>query len=89
MSRREFEKLWDDFELGNFIRVEENDTYSVKMRLISYSIDFDNLQSIDVSYSDVIDMGGALKDGQFFLLLQHLLVQNGKWNEQHNMGFKG
>lgn len=48
----EFEPLKNDFETGNFIRMEiDGNIY--RLRLLSYSIHFDELQNIDVEFSTV------------------------------------
>ena len=55
----EFESIIEDFEVGNWIHVrtdvhddiEEELIY--KMRLLSYQINFDDIQSIDVEFSNV------------------------------------
>lgn len=50
---KQFEKLLDYFEIGNWLRIEVEDKI-YKLRLISYEIDFNKLEEIDVEFSDVI-----------------------------------
>lgn len=50
---KEFEPIVDYFEVGNWIRVRiDNEVY--KLRLISYKIDFENLDKIVVEFSDAL-----------------------------------
>lgn len=53
---KEFEPIVDYFETGNYIRMEV-DNIIYKMRLLSYEINFseDNIQTINVEFSDVIN----------------------------------
>ena len=46
-----FKPLVDHFEVGNWLR-ERVDGKLYKLRLIDYSIDYDNLDTIDVTFSD-------------------------------------
>lgn len=58
---KEFEKLLDNFELGNFIRIECDDgIYSI--RLLTYEIDYDNLTELPVTFSDVRELQDEVKD---------------------------
>lgn len=46
-----FEKIVDDFQVGNFIRVRaDGEVY--RLRLLRYEIDFENLATISVDFSD-------------------------------------
>lgn len=57
----EFEPLVDNFELGNFIRVRiDDDIY--RLRLIEYEVDFDNLENISVTFSDVVKTADGYSD---------------------------
>lgn len=49
---KEFESIVDKFAVGNWIRVKANDVV-YKLRLLSYSINFDQLESLSVEFSDV------------------------------------
>lgn len=50
---KKFEPLVEYFEIGNWIRVQVDDRI-YKLRLIEYEIDYDNLSSISVDFSDVM-----------------------------------
>lgn len=49
---KEFEPIVDKFSVGNWIRVKVDDEV-YRLRLISYSIDFDDLDNISIEFSDV------------------------------------
>ena len=49
---KEFEPLVKDFQIGNWIRVLVDDKV-YKLRLINYSINYDDLDDISVEFSDV------------------------------------
>ena len=57
----EFEPLYDYFEIGNWIRIALDDTV-YRLRLLSYSIDFDSLANITVTFSDVTQNGSGIAD---------------------------
>lgn len=49
---KEFEPIVDKFSVGNWIRVKVDDSV-YRLRLISYSINFDDLDNISIEFSDV------------------------------------
>ena len=51
---KEFAPLIDSFEVGNWLTIKVADGF-YRLRLISYEIDFDNLDSITVEFSDVVE----------------------------------
>ena len=58
---KEFQSIVDKFELGNWIRVNvDNNVY--RLRLIAYTIDFDNLGVLDVTFSDVTHLSDGYLD---------------------------
>ena len=58
---KEFDGLTNNFELGNFIHVEcDESIYDV--RLLSFSIDFDNLDELPVTFSDAREIGTDIGD---------------------------
>lgn len=59
LTIKEFEKLLDYFEVGNWLRIEADDEI-YKLRLIKYDIDYDNLETVSVEFSDVL----KVKDGR-------------------------
>ena len=58
---KEFEPIVDMFAVGNWIRVKVNDEIC-RLRLISYSIDFDSLDNISVEFSDVKRIADGITD---------------------------
>ena len=58
---KEFRPLLDKFSLGNWIRVQEDDKI-YRLRLISYSIDFDNITTLNTEFSDVTITANGLND---------------------------
>lgn len=56
LALKEFEPIINYFEVGNYIRMQIDETI-YKMRLLSYEITFseDNIQTINVEFSDVIN----------------------------------
>lgn len=57
----EFKELTDKFETGNWIRIKVDDKVYI-LRLIDYEIDFDNPDSLEVEYSDVVSSSGCIND---------------------------
>ena len=56
-----FKVLLDHFQIGNWIRVQiDDDVY--KLRLISYEIDYDGLESIPVEFSDITKSKDSVSD---------------------------
>ena len=58
-----FKSLIDDFRVGNWIRVMIDDVV-YKLRLINYTIDYENLDEISVEFSDVINANSSIKSVQ-------------------------
>ena len=63
LAIKEFKPLLNKFNLGNWIRVQADETI-YRLRLISYSIDFDSLQKINTEFSDVTITANGLNDIQ-------------------------
>lgn len=60
---KEFEPIVDNFSVGNWIRVKiDGEVY--RLRLISYSIDFDDLDNISIEFSDVKKYSDGMTDSQ-------------------------
>ncbi len=57
----EFKGLTSKFETGNWIRIRVDDKIYI-LRLIDYEIDFDNPDSLEVEYSDVVTSSGCIND---------------------------
>lgn len=61
LAMKEFEPIVDKFEVGNWIRVRVgNNVY--KLRLISYTTDYENMDDISVTFSDVKKAMNGLSD---------------------------
>lgn len=58
---KEFEPLTDYFKIGNWIRIEI-DGIIYKLRLIGFDLDYDNLDNLDVEFSDVVQKMGVMSD---------------------------
>lgn len=52
LAMKEFEPIVDKFSVGNWIRIKI-DRAVFKLRLLSYSINFDSLENLSVEFSDV------------------------------------
>lgn len=61
-----FECLRDSFECGNWIRAEV-DGNIYKLRLLEFTIDYDVLEDIDVTFSDVLRKKNGISDVQSIL----------------------
>lgn len=61
------EELFDDFAIGNYIRVSIDDTV-YKLRIIGIKYDFENLEKVEVTFSNVTkSLFGAMSDIQSVL----------------------
>ena len=61
------EELFDDFAIGNYIRVSIDDTV-YKLRIIGIKYDFENLEKVEVTFSNVTkSLFGAMSDIQSIL----------------------
>lgn len=58
---KEFQPFKDYFDVGNWIRVDVDDEIH-KLRLLSYQINFDELQEIDVEFSSVVHSPSYISD---------------------------
>lgn len=57
----EFAPIVDKFRLGNWMRIQIDDN-TYKLRLISYSIDFSSLDTLNITFSDVAEIMGVVSD---------------------------
>lgn len=55
-----FKPLVKSFEVGNFIRVMIDDEL-YKLRLIEYTIDYDDIEKISVDFSDAVSVASTMK----------------------------
>lgn len=58
---QKFRPLVKYFKVGNWIRIQIDDKI-YKLRLLSYEIDFDNLEYINVEFSDVMKIASGIND---------------------------
>lgn len=58
----EFKDFVKYFELGNFIRMETDYDSIVKLRLISFTVDYNNTGTIDVTFSDAVRVKDVYED---------------------------
>lgn len=63
---KEFETIVDYFAVGNWIRVKINDEV-YRLRLLSYTIDFNNLDNISIEFSDVLQCANGISDVESIL----------------------
>lgn len=66
LTIKEFQPLVDHFETGNWIQVEI-DGKLYKLRMIEYEIDFDNLDKLNVEFSDVTQIASGYSDIEWVL----------------------
>lgn len=60
---REFKPIVEYFSVGNWIRVKVDDEV-YRLRLISYTIDFDDLDNISIEFSDVKRFADGMTDSE-------------------------
>lgn len=63
LTIEKFQPLVNDFEVGNWLRIMVDDEL-YKLRLIHYSIDYDDLNNISVEFSDVVKANSTVKSIQ-------------------------
>lgn len=56
-----FEPIVNYFDVGNWIRIRVDDKV-YKLRLIEYEVDFDNLDTLSVEFSDVMETADGISD---------------------------
>lgn len=66
LAMKEFEPIISMFELGNWIRVKTDDRI-FKLRLVKYTVDFDDLATLEVEFSDVLSTADGISDVQSIL----------------------
>lgn len=60
---KEFQPIVDYFSVGNWIRIRVDEKV-YRLRLLSYHIDFDNLDNISITFSDVKQIKNCVTDAQ-------------------------
>lgn len=84
-----FSPLVDMFEVGNWIRVLVDDKL-YKLRLIEYTVDYEELGGMSVQFSDVVRMGDATSDIQSVLdQASSMATSYGSTQRQAEKGNKG
>lgn len=58
---KEFAPIVDKFELGNWIRIKSDDKI-FRLRIIEFGGDFDNLNTLSVEFSDVLETADGISD---------------------------
>lgn len=58
---KEFSPIVDDFRVGNWLRIKVDDEI-YKLRLLNFEIDYDNLDDLSVTFSDVKNVAGYASD---------------------------
>ena len=66
LRMHEFEPITKSFKNGNWITVQVDDEI-YRLRIIEYTIDFNDSQNIDVTFSDVVSTGDSFSDLQSIL----------------------
>lgn len=66
LAMKEFKPLSSKFKLGNWIRVRSDDDI-YRLRLISYQVSFNSIETIDVEFSDLIKTRDGVSDLQGIL----------------------
>ena len=69
LIKEEFQPIVKHFQTGNWLRMQVDDTV-YKLRLLNYSIDFDNISDLSVEFSDTTKDWGNIKD------IQNVLAQS-------------
>lgn len=58
---KEFKPLLEYFECGNWLRIKIDDTL-YKLRLLSYELDYDDIENLSVTFSDIVDVIDGVSD---------------------------
>lgn len=88
LAMKEFKPIVDYFEVGNWIRVKiDGETY--KLRLLSYEIDYESLDELSVTFSDVKRAKGGFDDSESVLnQAASMSTSYGSVSRQANQGKK-
>lgn len=58
---KEFTPIIDSFAVGNWLRIKF-DNKLFKLRLVDYQIDFENLENLDVTFTDIMEDNNEVKN---------------------------
>lgn len=84
-----FKPLLNDFTLGNWIRVEV-DGKIYKLRLLDYEIDYDNLETLNVEFSNVLRSSYGISDQQSIISAVQSMATSYEYTQhQASKGEKG
>lgn len=88
LAMKEFEPIIEKFEVGNWIRVRVgNNVY--KLRLVSYTTDYENMDDISVTFSDVKKAMNGLSDTDSIMeLTKSMSSSYGSVSRQASQGKK-
>lgn len=76
LTIEEFKPLVNYFECGNWIRVIDDDGEIYKLRIVDYDVDFDNLENITVTLSDVVRTIDGLEPIREILVKSSDIINN-------------
>lgn len=62
----EFKPLQSKFKVGNWIRLKVDDKV-YKLRLTNWTVDYDDIEDLDVEFSDVVRVGNIITDTESIL----------------------
>ena len=77
----EFKNFVPYFELGNFIMMRISEDTLVKLRLISFTIDYSNTSNISVTFSDAIRVHDIYEDTSSIQAQAHSAAMSFKFNK--------
>lgn len=84
-----FKNLINKFKTGNWLRILVDDTV-YKLRLLNYSIDYDNLENISVNFSDVLTSDSEYDVQQSIIKsMSNITTSYSAVQRQANQGEKG
>lgn len=83
---KEFEPIVDYFETGNWLRIKVNNVV-YRLRLVDYQIEFDDLDNIDITFSDVVQSVDGISDVESILnKASSMATSYGSVSRQANKG---
>ena len=88
LTMEEFAPLLDNFKVGNWIRIEvDGEIY--RLRLLSYEIDFNNLDNLRITFSDVKKYRDGVSDSESIMSQAKSMASSyGAVTRQANKGKK-
>ena len=79
----EFKNFLEYFELGNFIRMETDYDTIVKLRMISFSVDYSNTKTIGVTFSDAVRVHDVYDDAASIQAQANSAAMSFQFNKDH------